>query len=337
MNAELNSSVVKGTLSASEVVRAVLSQGAVIVNDWLIYPEAIDGGNRIVFKRGSEIHTIDVMDGKDGLKGDKGDKGDTGERGPQGERGLQGEKGDTGSRGEKGDTGPKGDKGDKGERGDTGATGPQGIQGPQGDKGETGATGAKGDKGDPGISPTASVKKNGDEIVFAVQDATGTTSVSMPSNEKVIEVANEANAKVNSLNAEYELIDSVTLTEEVKEVVFSGFSLKSGVAFFTLEPGTADANGSVSFKPSASISGINGTVTNMLRTDKRYSKAAFENRNGLSYAYFGASANNTNNTSAVTGAGIFKGKGNIGYFKVYLANSTLIPAGSIIELWGIRA
>lgn len=135
---------------------------------------------------------------------------------------------------------------------------------------------------------------------------------------------------------QYELIQSVTLSEEVSEVVFDGFELKAATAFFTLEASTA-ADGYVSFKPSVSKAGINGTVTNMRRTEKRYSRAAFENKNGLSYAYFSVSSNGANNVSSVAGAGIFKSFGNCGYFKVYLANSQLIPAGSIIELWGIRA
>ena len=159
----------------------------------------------------------------------------------------------------------------------------------------------------------------------------------------MLEAGNEPTPWVHSLkdrimyDPPFELIDSVSLTESVSEVIFSGFKLKSGVALFTLEPGAAATDGYVSFKPSASIPGVNGTVTNMLRTEKRYSRSAFETKGGFTYAYFSVGSNGANNASAVGGAGIFKNLGNIGYFKVNLANGTLIPAGSIVELWGIKA
>ena len=122
----------------------------------------------------AEAKASGEFDGPQGPKGERGEKGDTGEpgqkgdtgdTGPQGERGEQGPKGDKGDTGAQGIQGPKGDKGDRGEigpqgeKGDTGSAGPKGdtgetgAQGPKGDAGDTGPQGPKGDKGDPGTLP----------------------------------------------------------------------------------------------------------------------------------------------------------------------------------------
>lgn len=73
--------------------------------------------------RGYDAYTIAVQNGFVGtvedwllsLKGEKGDTGDRGEQGTQGESGVKGDKGDTGEQGIQGIQGQKGDKGDKGD------------------------------------------------------------------------------------------------------------------------------------------------------------------------------------------------------------------------------
>lgn len=42
---------------------AILSTGSVIVNDYLIKTDPIDGGHRLTITRGSEVQTMDIMDG----------------------------------------------------------------------------------------------------------------------------------------------------------------------------------------------------------------------------------------------------------------------------------
>ena len=97
-----------------EPLEATLGAGALIVNDYRITTEPIDGGHRLTITRGSEVQTMDVLDGAQGAPGETGpagpwgEKGDTGPAGPQGEQGPQGEKGD------KGDTGPVGPQGKPG-------------------------------------------------------------------------------------------------------------------------------------------------------------------------------------------------------------------------------
>lgn len=46
---------------------AMLSTGSVIVNDYLIKTDPIDGGHRLTITRGSEVQTLDIMDGVDGV------------------------------------------------------------------------------------------------------------------------------------------------------------------------------------------------------------------------------------------------------------------------------
>lgn len=68
-------------------------------------------------------------DGRDGERGPQGEKGDTGPQGPQGEAGPQGPKG------ERGLTGEKGDRGERGPMGIQGLQGPKGEKGPKGEPG----------------------------------------------------------------------------------------------------------------------------------------------------------------------------------------------------------
>lgn len=46
---------------------AILSTGSVVVNDYLIKTDPIDGGHRLTITRGSEVQTMDIMDGVDGV------------------------------------------------------------------------------------------------------------------------------------------------------------------------------------------------------------------------------------------------------------------------------
>lgn len=119
------------------------------------------------------------------FKGDKGDKGDTGARGDKGDKGdtgvgLKGDTGEQGIQGIQGEMGPKGDKGDTGE---------QGLQG------ETGTKGDKGDTGADGYTPIKGV----DYWTAADQEA-------------IVSDVLEADGS-------YELIETITLTEDVTQII----------------------------------------------------------------------------------------------------------------------
>ena len=89
--------------------------------------------------------------GPPGVKGDTGEKGDRGDTGPAGES-IVGPQGPQGIQGPTGATGATGATGPAGATGATGATGPQGPQGIKGDTGDTGPAGAKGDTGATGAT-----------------------------------------------------------------------------------------------------------------------------------------------------------------------------------------
>lgn len=95
--------VAKSSLSASLNAEAALSAqlgaGAAVVNDYLIQTEEIEDGHRLTITRGSEVHTMDLMDGAPGAPGEPGPAG------PQGEKGEKGEKGEPGPAGPQGEPG----------------------------------------------------------------------------------------------------------------------------------------------------------------------------------------------------------------------------------------
>lgn len=57
MNARLSSDTISGSIGA----------GSIIVNDYTLGVDPIDGGHRLTITRGSEVQTMDVLDGVDGV------------------------------------------------------------------------------------------------------------------------------------------------------------------------------------------------------------------------------------------------------------------------------
>lgn len=66
MSENLNSGGIHAVLGAASLSGA-LSTGSVIVNDYTITMQGIDGGHRLTITRGSEVQTMDIMDGVDGV------------------------------------------------------------------------------------------------------------------------------------------------------------------------------------------------------------------------------------------------------------------------------
>lgn len=60
--AKINAAQLSGTLGAA-CLSGALSTGSVIVNDYTITMQGIDGGHRLTITRGSEVQTLDIMDG----------------------------------------------------------------------------------------------------------------------------------------------------------------------------------------------------------------------------------------------------------------------------------
>lgn len=66
MSENLNRGGIHAVLGAASLSGA-LSTGSVIVNDYTITKQGIDGGHRLTITRGSEVQTMDIMDGVDGV------------------------------------------------------------------------------------------------------------------------------------------------------------------------------------------------------------------------------------------------------------------------------
>ena len=62
MSENLNRGGIHAVLGAASLSGA-LSTGSVIVNDYTITMQGIDGGHRLTITRGSEVQTLDIMDG----------------------------------------------------------------------------------------------------------------------------------------------------------------------------------------------------------------------------------------------------------------------------------
>lgn len=56
-------------------ILGLVSAAPMIVNDWAISVEPIDGGHRLIARRGTEEQTIDIMNGMNGMDGQNGADG----------------------------------------------------------------------------------------------------------------------------------------------------------------------------------------------------------------------------------------------------------------------
>ena len=99
----INVAQISGTQNSAGM-SGELGAGALIVNDYRITTEPIDGGHRLTVTRGSDVQTMDLMDGAQGAPGETGPAGPRGEQGPAG---PQGEQGPAGPQGEPGQDAPQ--------------------------------------------------------------------------------------------------------------------------------------------------------------------------------------------------------------------------------------
>lgn len=51
---------------SSRSLTGLVASGGMIVNDWQITMEEIEGGHRLTARRGTEVQTMDIMDGEPG-------------------------------------------------------------------------------------------------------------------------------------------------------------------------------------------------------------------------------------------------------------------------------
>lgn len=225
---------------------------------------------------------------------------------PEGKPGKDGTDGKDGAAGAKGD---KGDKGDPGEKGETGAPGPQGEQGQKGDpgvQGPKGEPGEQGPKGDPGSDANVTVANI--ETALGYKPADG---------------------------ADFELIETITLTEETGYLV-RNVSLRT--MYVEIEtPDTATANGADEYVVlnigSNQLSMYCGKI--VVTGEKRYAKLLVEQKGGK---YMVTVYGSNRLTSAASPYFQHNALGVDGdkISKIHFTNSKLV-AGTIIKIYGVSA
>lgn len=245
-------------------------------------------------------------DGKTGTmhfgipEGRPGRDGADGAPGAKGDKGDPGEKGETGAQGPQGEQGQKGDPGVQGPKGEPGEHGPQGEQGPKGDTGE------QGPKGDPGSD--ANVTAANVEAALGYKPADG---------------------------ADFELIETITLTEETGYLV-RNVSLRT--MYVEIEtPDTATANGADEYVVlnigSNQLSMYCGKI--VVTGEKRYAKLLVEQKGGK---YMVTVYGSNRLTSAASPYFQHNALGVDGdkISKIHFTNSKLV-AGTIIKIYGVSA
>lgn len=54
-----------GSVADGAQIRGNIISGPMIINDWAITVEQIDGGHMLIARRGTEIQSMPIMDGRD--------------------------------------------------------------------------------------------------------------------------------------------------------------------------------------------------------------------------------------------------------------------------------
>ena len=62
MSTTINTAQLRGTLGAASL-SGTLGVGSVVLGDYLLTTEIVDGGYRLTITRGSDVQTLDIMDG----------------------------------------------------------------------------------------------------------------------------------------------------------------------------------------------------------------------------------------------------------------------------------
>lgn len=137
----------------------------------------------------------------------------------------------------------------------------------------------------------------------------------------------------------YELIESITLEEETTEILRTGLSLKCVELYIHAAVAAAANNAGVTFTNGSGTCGY-AWLTSMINTTDRYAfvRAVSDGENA---AY---SENTYPTTTAVTNATMLRsparldGSTPINSISIYAsASGNAFPAGSMIEIWGVKA
>lgn len=309
----INVAQISGTQNSAGMT-GELGAGALVVNDYRITTEPIDGGHRLTVKRGSEVQTMDLLDGVPGAAG------------PQGEPGP---------------VGPQGEQGEKGDKGDTGPAGPQGEPGQDAPQESVLYT--------PQTLTTeqqAQVRENiGTADVVAVNELKADKLDKTPGIWPEWTADEQATARERiGIPGGYELIEEITLEEDtngtiiVRDKDLNGdlYNFKSIIILVKANESTG--NGDIRYRVNT-----DGTPYFQMRavsTNKLNSFVCFDTRDG-SWNVYGTYTQymaNVGSTLYSTANYIEKMPlSNITNIKLQVLNTCVLTAGSVIKIFGVRA
>lgn len=139
-------------LRSEGTLRATIYQAPIVLDDYTISIEPIEGGNRLNITKGSETKSLDIMNGEKGEPGADGRDGIDGRDGRDGVDGRDGLPGLNGQDGKDGVDGKDGTNGRDGIDGRDGVDGRNGIDGKNGIDGRNGRDGVDGRDGRDAVS-----------------------------------------------------------------------------------------------------------------------------------------------------------------------------------------
>lgn len=136
---------------------------------------------------------------------------------------------------------------------------------------------------------------------------------------------------------EYELIETITLGDGVSNVTRTGLALKKVRMYIHTTAGTEAVSVAVEIYNDAGMCGY-GWVANMVNTSDRYMYFYAESAGETAWAEYTTPATNVYNSGALyrTG-GKLDGSTPIKKIVMYTSGNVAFPAGSTIEIWGVRA
>jgi hypothetical protein len=143
--------------------------------------------------------------------------------------------------------------------------------------------------------------------------------------------------KVAPSEGEYELIETIVCDGTFGNISRLKLSLKKAKVLLNMKAASAAASGGIEAKNEAGMFGYSW-IGNMINTGERFSSAYFVSDGKDAYAELIAPAAGTNYVSALNRTVWHQNADTpINRINVYVSGGCLLPAGSTIEIWGVRA
>lgn len=268
----------------------------------------------------------DGTDGKDGAAGAKGDKGDPGEQGA------------------------KGNKGDPGEKGDTGAQGPQGEQGPKGDPGSDANVTAANIETALGYVPVTPSALDAKQEALTDADRQSITKTGMTTGAAWTSAEQKAARERMGIDKPYELIESIMTdepaiverTQEPDGTPYNFVAVKTSITAPKKLPANVTMYARIFFGEES-----NSTYSMYKENYAYFNRATYTwkrennvltgivNKSAAIYNLQGENGGDYMETRTIPE--VIMINENFTKLKFYAANNLPIPAGFLIQIYGVRA